>query len=214
MSGVVKRYNISVPFTKAAQMMRSNDGTQACFADACEWVKASEFDKLAAEKRELEEQLGAWHSIFGTTQLSHAQERLRVAESAESKLQEVRGELERYTRKAESGKSLGDLYDENDSMREEISRLRGELEEMRINLSKQEDIEKAAAQRAETDAYERAAKEAEDEPCMQGQPSESVIKLMNEAGVVSVARTTCTITRRGIAERIRALASRLEGEKK
>ncbi len=134
MSGEVKRYKVSVLLGHDAQMMRSTDKTQSCSADACEWVKASEFDKLAAEKRELEEQLGAWHSIFGTTQLSHAQERLRVAESAESKLQEVRGELERYTRKAESGKSLGDLYDENDSMREEISRLRGELEHVRKSL--------------------------------------------------------------------------------
>ncbi len=52
-----------------------------------------DWEKYYASKeqriKELECILGAWHNIFGTTQLTHADDRLRVAEEKASKISSV-----------------------------------------------------------------------------------------------------------------------------
>jgi exonuclease VII small subunit len=55
-------------------------------------------EKFRTKIAELETVLEAWHNIFGTTQLTHAQARLEVAEQKVERIVKKMNELERRTR--------------------------------------------------------------------------------------------------------------------
>jgi hypothetical protein len=84
-------------WAKAIRCPNAGAQMEKCFA---EWMKthnaelsggeAVRSDDLLAvavrERNELRTQMDAWHSVFGTTQLSHAQARLEAAEDAVRRL--------------------------------------------------------------------------------------------------------------------------------
>lgn len=95
----------------------------AAMTDANEKLQKQNAD-LAAKLKELECQLSAWHSVFQTSQLSHAQSRLEEAEKKAAKLDEA---MKEAGKTADGVAEMRRLFDERGA---KLEKLQVEYEEL------------------------------------------------------------------------------------
>jgi len=85
--------------------------------------------RLEAEKSTLEAQLQAWFAVFGTTQLTHAKDRLDVAERKADKFEAEKEEWEKKYKELDNDLKA-ELRDPNGTIWEHAKRLQDECDRL------------------------------------------------------------------------------------